>query len=80
MKDKKRREKVVAEITPFHLMQLAQGFGGSLTHHEALAFLNEGSQAYEMWKRMMQAAETYMKTTIEAQRRRAPQPRQLSAA
>jgi hypothetical protein len=80
MKEKNKREKVVAEITPFHLMQLAKEFGRSLTHNEALAFLNEGSQAYEMWKHMMQAAETYMKSTIQARQHRAPQTRQLSAA
>ena len=68
MPKKKQREKVVAEITTFHLTQLAQAaLGRALTREEAVAFLNEGDRAYDMWKQMMHAGEAYIQSTIQGQ-------------
>ena len=85
MTEKKKREKVVAEITTFHLTQLVQGLGRPLSRAEAIAFLNEGSRAYEMWKHMMQAGEAYIKETLRSQRQfsaartSSSQPHRISA-
>jgi hypothetical protein len=68
MTTKKNREKVVAEITTFHLTQLLQGLGRTLSREEAIAFLNEGSRAYDMWKQMMLAGEAYIKSALQSQR------------
>ena len=65
MPKKKQREKVVAEITTFHLTQLAQtALGRELSREEAIAFLNDGDRAYAMWKHMMHAGEAYIQSTI----------------
>lgn len=64
MTQKKKREKVVAEITLAHLMQLALENGHSLTQDEAIAFLNQDGRAYAMWKQMMQAGEEYIKSSL----------------
>lgn len=66
MTEKKRREKVVAEISVGHLMQFAHEAGRPLTAEEALDFLNQHGRAYEMWKQMMQAAEEYIKSTLHS--------------
>lgn len=66
MTDRKPREKVVAEITLAHLTQYAEQMGRSLTPEEAAAFLNQNGRAYEMWKRMMQAGEDYIKASLQA--------------
>jgi hypothetical protein len=68
MTEKKRREKVVAEITVAHLTQLVQTQGCSLTPDQAVAFLNQGGRAYDMWKHMMRAGEDYIKSTLQNQR------------
>jgi hypothetical protein len=65
MTEKKKREKVVAEITLAHLMQLAQEAGHPLSQEEAIAFLNQDGRAYAMWKKMMQAGEEYFKSTLQ---------------
>jgi len=65
MTDRKPREKVVAEITLAHLTQFAHRMGRSLTPEEAMAFLNQNGRAYEMWKRMMQAGEDYIKSSLQ---------------
>jgi hypothetical protein len=65
MPDRKPREKVVAEITLAHLTQFAQQMGRSLTPEEAMAFLNQNGRAYEMWKRMTQAGEDYIKSSLQ---------------
>jgi hypothetical protein len=65
MTDRKPREKVVAEITLAHLTQVAHQMGRSLTPEEAMAFLNQHGRAYEMWKRMMQAGEDYIKSSLQ---------------
>ena len=67
MPTKKQREKVVAEITTFHLSQLAKtALGRALSREEAIAFLNDGDRAYDMWKHMMYAGEAYIQSTIQA--------------
>jgi len=50
MRQKRNRDRVMAEITPFHLMRLASERGSSLSREQAIAFLNQ-----ESWKHMMQA-------------------------
>ncbi len=65
MTEKKRRERVVAEITIAHLTQIARELGRTLNHEEALAFLNQDGRAYAMWKHMMLAGEEYIKTTLK---------------
>jgi hypothetical protein len=65
MTEKKFRQKVVAEITLAHLTHCAQELGRTLTTEEALDFLNQNGRAYEMWKRMMQAGEEYMKSMLQ---------------
>ncbi len=69
MPKKKQREKVVAEITTFHLTQLAQAaLGRALSREEAIAFLNDGDRAYDMWKHMMHAGEAYIQSNIRSAR------------
>ncbi len=65
MTEKKKREKVIAEITLAHLTQFACEAGRSLSQQEAIAFLNQDGRAYAMWKRMMQAGEEYIKSTLQ---------------
>ena len=55
MAKKRNSNRVTAEITLSHLMQLAQEHGCCLGHEQALAFLNQEGRAYEMWKHMMYA-------------------------
>lgn len=64
MSDHKPREKVVAEITLAHLTQFARQMSRSLTPEEAIAYLNHDGHAYEMWKRMMQAGEDYIESSL----------------
>ena len=66
---KKKRDKVVAEITLTHLIEFVQGLGLQLTREEALAFLNQNGHAYDMWKHMMQAGEEYIKTALTKRER-----------
>jgi hypothetical protein len=61
MTEKKKREKVNAEITAAHMIQL----GARMTQEEAIAFLNRNGRAYDMWKHMMQAGEEYIKQTLK---------------
>jgi hypothetical protein len=67
MTEKKRREKVIAEITAAHLSQFAGELGTVMTREEAIAFLNRDGRAYGMWKQMMQAGEEYIKNTLQRQ-------------
>jgi hypothetical protein len=60
----KDREKVVAEITCAHLMQLAIEEGVAITKEEVLEFLNQRGYAHEMWKRMMRAGEDYVRSVL----------------
>jgi len=68
MTEKKKRERVVAEITVGHLKQFARELGRSLTQEEALTFLNQEGRAYDMWKHMMLAGEEYIKSNLPASR------------
>jgi hypothetical protein len=65
MTEKKKREKVVAEITLAHLTQFARESGKSLSPQEAIAFFNQDGRAYDMWKHMMQAGEQYIRTSLQ---------------
>ena len=65
MNPKRERQRVTAEITVFHLTQFTRATGASLSAEEAMAFLNEGGRAYEMWKQMMRAGEEYIKNTLQ---------------
>ena len=65
MTQKKKREKVVAEITTAHLIALMQEQGRSLDRQQAVNFLNEEGRAYLMWKQMMHAGENYIKDVLE---------------
>jgi len=47
---------VIAEVTLSHLIRLADEQGRPVSRQQALKFLNEEGQAFEMWKHMMQAA------------------------
>ena len=67
MTEKKKREKVVAEITIAHLTQFAHGIGSGLNPEEAIAFLNQEGRAYAMWKEMMHAGEEYIKNALQKQ-------------
>ena len=60
MTEKKDRERVIAEITLSHLIRLGNEQGYPVSRQQALAFLNQEGRAYEMWKRMMQAAEEFI--------------------
>jgi len=69
MTEKKKRRKVVAEITVAHLTEFAGEIGRELNENEAVAFLNEEGRAYEMWKRMMRAGEDYLKSVLQQESR-----------
>jgi hypothetical protein len=67
MTEKRKREKVVAEITATHLTQFAHELGRRLNSDEAMAFLNQEGHAYAMWKEMMHAGEEYIKSALQKQ-------------
>jgi hypothetical protein len=79
MTEKKKRERVVAEITLSHLTQVAQELGRTLNQEEALAFLNQDGRAYAMWKHMMLAGEDYIKTCLTSPRLAAVGPHTASS-
>lgn len=64
MLEKRKREKVTAEITLSHLMHLTVELGSPMNREQALAFLNEGGHAYEMWRQMILAGEDIIKNSI----------------
>ena len=61
---KKKREKVVAEITATHLMRLMQEQGRVLDAQQAVSFFNDGDRAYIMWMQMMHAGENCIKSVL----------------
>lgn len=65
MTEKKKREKVVAEISVTHLIQFARELGEHMSREEAIAFLNRDGRAYGMWQQMMHAAEDYVKRHLK---------------
>jgi hypothetical protein len=80
MTEKKKREKVVAEITLTHLTEFAEGLGLRMSHEEAIAFLNQNGRAYDMWKHMMHAGEEYIKSALAKRERGHVVPMPRSAA
>lgn len=64
MTEKKKREKVIAEISVTHLIQFARELGEHMSREEAIAFLNRDGRAYGMWQQMMHAAEDYVKRNL----------------
>lgn len=60
----RKREKVVAEITAAYLVAVAKEQGNSFDQQNAVNFLNEGGRAYGMWKAMMHAGESYIKSAL----------------
>ena len=54
MTPKRNRDRVTAEITPFHLIRLASERGRTVSREQAMAFLNQEC-AQQMWQHMMQA-------------------------
>lgn len=65
MTEKKKREKVIAEISVTHLIQFARELGEHMSREEAIAFLNRDGRAYGMWQQMMHAAEDYVKRNLK---------------
>jgi len=63
MRRKRNRDRVMAEITPFHLMQLANERGWNLSREQAMAFLNHEC-AQRMWQQMMQAGLDFIVCTL----------------
>ena len=63
MAEKRKRDKVIAEITLLHLKRLAGEQGLHVSREQALVFLNQDS-AYEMWKHMMHAGEEFIKRSL----------------
>ena len=55
MKKNRNRERVIAEITLFHLIRLANEHGCTVSPEQAAMFLNEEERAQQMWNHMMQA-------------------------
>jgi hypothetical protein len=64
LKKKCWREKVTAEITLAHLQQFASEMGSSMSAADVAAFLNENGRAQDLWTRMMQAGEEYIKSSL----------------
>jgi len=64
LKKKCWREKVTAEITLAHLLQIARELGTTMDAAEVAAFLNEKGRAQDVWTHMMQAGEDYIKSTM----------------
>ena len=61
---RRKRDRVVAEITSAYLMQVVAEYGRHLNQEQALNFLNQEGRAYEMWKQMMYAGENYIKSNL----------------
>jgi hypothetical protein len=75
MTERKKREKVVAEITTGHLMDIAKDVGLSITVEEAIRILNRHGHAKEMWRRMMLAGENDAKEALQSTARPSVKPR-----
>jgi hypothetical protein len=65
LKKKCWREKVTAEITVAHMLQVAKELGTDMTAAEVAAFLNEKGRAQDIWMHMMQAGEDYIKSSLK---------------
>jgi hypothetical protein len=64
LKKKCWREKVTAEITLAHVLLFAREAGTNMNAAEVAAFLNERGRAQDVWTRMMQAGEQYIKSSL----------------
>ena len=64
MPDKRKRDRVVAEISLGHVIEIAREMGHPQSREEAMHFLNHDGHAYAMWTCMMQAGEKYLKATL----------------
>jgi len=65
LKKKCWREKVTAEITVAHMLQVATELGANMDADAVAAFLNEKGRAQNMWMHMMQAGEAYVKSSLQ---------------
>lgn len=74
LKKKCWREKVTAEITMSHVQQFAEEMGTNMSAAEVAEFFNQNGRAQVVWIHMMQAAEQYIKSSLETK------PVALSAA
>ncbi len=61
---RRKRDKVVAEITAAHVIMLMQEQGEFLGRQQAVDFLNEHGRAQTMWTQMMYAGENYIKSVL----------------
>ena len=68
LKKKCWREKVTAEITMAHIQQFAEESGTSMSAAEVAQFFNQNGRAQAVWTHMMQAAEQYVKSSLETKR------------
>jgi hypothetical protein len=64
MAEKKDRKRVIAEITHSHLIWLGNEQGYPMSREQALAFINQEGRAFEMWMRMMHAAEDFIACSL----------------
>ncbi len=64
MKKNRDRERVIAEITLFHLIRLANEHGCTVSREQATAFLNEEERAQQMWNHMMQAGLNFVACSL----------------
>ena len=67
MTKRKTRERVIAEITLFHLVRLAAEHGCNVSREQAMVFLNEEERAQEMWGQMMQAGLDFIAARLLSQ-------------
>lgn len=65
MTKNRNRDRVIVEITVFHLMRLAIE-NGPVSREQALVFLNGEGRAQEMWKHMMRAGLDFYRTRLVA--------------
>ena len=64
MKKNRDRERVIAEITLFHLIRLANEHGCTVGRAQEAAFLNEEERAQQMWNHMMQAGLNFVACSL----------------
>lgn len=76
MLSRNKRKRVVAEITTGYLIQVAVEAGRSIDPQQAEEFLNNAGRAYEMWKKMMYAGESYIKAELAPTSQPVPEPLQ----
>jgi len=72
MQPRRKRDRVVAEITVAHVIKLMQEHGKPLDQQQALDFLNEKGRAHAMWTSMMYAGENYIKSKLAQPSRPGP--------